>query len=396
MQTTTLPFSYVESKPFPYQPPSPQIQLLYELYAADEILGEDLLTLEYALYEVSDEELEQFLGNLIRKVSHTVSDVGKAVGSAAKSVGKVVNTVTSIIPSSVINTALSFTPMGMAIKAGLGAVSAVASGKNPFQAALRSLAADPAMKFLVDTGAGALRGENILKAAQRAGQAGISDVRESLRFATMVAPFVPGIGTGVAAALGAANALASGQPITEALIAAARNAVPGGAIAQTAFDMAANLAKGKNFAESALEAARKNIPGGPAAQAAFDAGLAIAKGKSIQEAGFAAAGRLLPKSPFAADALAFVKRVASGENLQKAALSSAGRLVLSRMEKAGGAVLGRVAARATGLHRELGELEITDSGTTRHTGTWVRKHGRIVIDLTGMENGRSGVLAGRA
>ncbi len=64
----------------------------------------------------------------------------------------------------------------------------------------------------------------------------------------MVAPFVPGVGTGIGAALGAANALASGQPITQVLISAARGALPGGAIAQGAFDVAMNLAKGKNIA----------------------------------------------------------------------------------------------------------------------------------------------------
>ena len=81
-------------------------------------------------------------------------------------------------------------------------------------------------------------------------------MRDQLKLAEMVAPFVPGIGTGVAAALGAANALAAGRPITEAVLAAARGALPGGAIAQAAFDVALNLAKGKNIAEAALAAAR--------------------------------------------------------------------------------------------------------------------------------------------
>jgi hypothetical protein len=47
------------------------------------------------------------------------------------------------------------------------------------------------------------------------------------QFAAMVAPFVPGIGTGIGAELGAANALAAGEPITDALLAAARSAIPG-------------------------------------------------------------------------------------------------------------------------------------------------------------------------
>ncbi len=190
----------------------------------------------------------------------------------------------------------------------------------------------------------AARGENIAKAAQKAFQAGIGDVRKSLQFAAMVAPFVPGIGTGVAAALGAANALAAGQPITDALIAAARNAVPGSAIAQFAFDAAMNLAKGKKIGEALLDSARSRLPGGPAAQAAFDAALALAKGKNIQDAAFAAAGRVLPRSPYAADALSFVKKVASGQNIQRAALSTTGNFILNKIEQRTGPIVSSVRA----------------------------------------------------
>jgi hypothetical protein len=240
----------------------------------------------------------------------------------------------------------------MAVRAGIGAATAAANGKNVFQGALRSVAADPATRFLVDTASATARGENVLKAVQKAAQAGIGDVRESLRFAAMVAPFVPGLGTGVAAALGAANALASGERITDALIAGARNAIPGGALAQTAFDTAANLAKGKNLGDAALSAARSQLPGGPAAQAAFDAGLALAKGKNIQEAIIAGGGRLLPKSPFSADALSFVKKVASGENLGRAALSATGNMVLKRVEQQTGPIVSRAVPRQVPWRRE--------------------------------------------
>jgi hypothetical protein len=118
-----------------------------------------------------------------------------------KTAGKALNTVTKVVPMSVLTSTLSFTPIGLAARAGLGALSAAGSGKNVFQSALRTIAADPASRFFVDTAAGAARGQNIFKAAQQDMQAGVGDLRESLRFAAMVAPFVPGIGTGVAAAL---------------------------------------------------------------------------------------------------------------------------------------------------------------------------------------------------
>jgi hypothetical protein len=356
---------------------------LQQMYESPELFNEGILSFEYPLFEASDEELDQFLGSLVHSVGHAVSGVAKAAGSVAKVAGKALNTVTKVVPMSVLTSALSFTPIGLAARAGLGALSAAGSGKNVFQGALSNIAADPVSKFYVNTAVGAARGQNIFKAAQSAMRAGVGDLRESLRFAAMVAPFVPGIGTGVAAALGAANALASGQPITEALIAAARNAVPGGAIAQTAFDMAVNLAKGKSLASAALEAARSRIPGGPAAQAAFDAGLALAKGKSIQDAAFAAAGRILPKSPYSADALSFVKKVASGQNVQKAALSAAGNLVMSRIERAGGPVLSQARARVVRpvvrLRREIAEGELAAPIAGRRTGRWVRRGNTIVI-----------------
>jgi hypothetical protein len=175
------------------------------------------------------------------------------------------------------------------------------------------------------------RGENIARAMRKAGQAGINDVREQLRFAEMVAPFVPGLGSGVAAALGAANALADGRPITEALIAAARSALPGGEFAKTGFDLGMNLARGRNLSEAMLATLRARLPNNPAARAAFDVAVALGKGKRLQDVAFSAAGRALPPSPYAADALSFARRVAAGENMQTAALSLAGKQVLHRM-----------------------------------------------------------------
>ena len=304
-----------------------------------------MVSFEYPLYHATDEELVYFLGSIVKRVARTASGAANIVGDAAKVAGKGLNTITKVVPLQTLTSTLSFTPIGMAVRAGLGAISAAGSGKNIFQGAMRTLAADPAMRFVVDTGVAAARGENVVKAAQKAMQAGVGDLRESLRFASMVAPFVPGLGTGVAAALGAANALASGERITDALIAGARNALPGGAVAQTAFDMATNIAKGKNFSEAALSAARSQLPGGPAAQAAFDAGVTIAKGKSIQDAALAATGRLLPKSPFSSDVMSFVTKAAHGENLGRAALSSAGNLVMRRIEKQTGPIVSNLQSR---------------------------------------------------
>lgn len=374
-----------------FETPNGQQGTLLEIYESDELLNEGLLSFEYPLYHATDEELDYFLGSLVKRVSRAASGVAKSVGSAARVVGRGINTVGKIIPVSTLTSGLAHTPLGLAVRAGIGAASAAASGKNIFQGAVRSLAADPAMRFAVDTAAGVARGKNVFKAVAGGAQGIIGDARESLRFAAMVAPFVPGIGTGVAAALGAANALASGERITDALIAGARNAVPGGAIAKTAFDTAMGLAKGQNLSQAALSAVRSQLPGGPIAKAAFDSGVALMKGRSIQDSIIAGGGRLLPKSPFSADVLSFVKKAASGENLSRAALSSVGNLVMKRVEQKTGPIISTAARRLPipsrrsprpfrrlpRVQREIPETAV--SSARNDEGIWTRYGDHIVV-----------------
>jgi hypothetical protein len=251
--------------------------------------GENELTnnLESFAY---DPEMEYFLGGLIHSAARAVKSVAQTVSKAANAVGK--------IPI-----------LGDISRAGIGALR---------------LSMGPAA-IALDVGSRLARGEKLGAALKGAAMGQVDAVRDQLKLAEMVAPFIPGIGAGVGAALGAANALAAGQPINEAIFAAARGAIPGGRIAQVAFDTAKSLAQGKNVTEALLTTARNQLPGGPAARAAFDGALALAQGKKLQDAAFAAAGRLLPPSPYAADALSFVKGVASGQNIQSAALSIAGK-----------------------------------------------------------------------
>jgi hypothetical protein len=105
------------------------------------------------------------------------------------------------------------------------------------------------------------------------------------KYGSLVASFVPGVGTGVAAALSAGSALAQGKPITQAVIDGVRAAVPGGVIAQAAFDIGAGLVQGKSITASALAAVRDQIPGGPLAQVGFDIAVSVVTGKKLQESG---------------------------------------------------------------------------------------------------------------
>src|SRR5262249_12228486 len=131
----------------------------------------------------SGDDPDLFLGGLVRRVSRVVKDVGRVAQKAASTVGKAVETVKRATGplGAITDFAWRMSPAGQAVtwgRRGLEAAAAVA------------------------------RGERIDRVLRRAAQAGIDDVRERLKFAEMVAPFIPGLGTGVAAALGAANALA--------------------------------------------------------------------------------------------------------------------------------------------------------------------------------------------
>jgi peptidoglycan hydrolase-like protein with peptidoglycan-binding domain len=256
-------------------------------------------------FENPEYEEDLFLGKAIRKATHAVSHAARSVGKAA----------------------------------GGAARTAYKTARKGYQTASR-YSRPPGLGAAIKFAGDVARGKNVGRAFRAAAKAGIADVRDRMRYAQVAASFVPGVGTGVAAALGAANALAAGRPITEAVIEAARAAVPGGPLAQAAFDVGVNLARGRSLSQASLAAARNRMP--PGARAAFDTAVALAKGQSLQKAAWAGASHVLPKSPFAADALAFARRAASGRNLQLAALSPTGQRVYRQ------------------VRREIGELECED------------------------------------
>lgn len=246
------------------------------------------------------------------------------VSRAAKSVGRAASTVARVVPFSQLAVAASrAVPYSAAVCAVWGGVAAGLEGKNIISGAVRAALPSALGKFAYDAGRSVLRGENLAQAVKKAANVGISEAREQLRFVQMVAPFIPGVGSGVAAALGAANALSEGKPITEALVAAARGALPGGAIAQTGFDVAINLARGKNLTAAALTAARNAHPGGPLARAAFDTAVALGEGKRLQDAAISAASGDLPGGPAARLGFDVAVGLARGEKPTEAMLSAA-------------------------------------------------------------------------
>lgn len=131
-------------------------------------------------------------------------------------------------------------------------------------------------------------------------------VQDALPYVETALSLVPGVGTGVAAALSAAESLAKGQPITDALINAAQDAMPGGPAARMAFRTAVHMAKGKAIDEAVLNAAKAELP--DAAQKAFDAGLAMAEGKRLQDVAVDAVMKSAPEQ---------IKQLAKGAKVPK-------------------------------------------------------------------------------
>jgi hypothetical protein len=129
---------------------------------------------------------------------------------------------------------------------------------------------------------------------------------DALSVAEIVISFVPVVGAGVNAAIAAGAALARGENITDAIVAGAKNALPGGPIAAKAFDMAYAAGKaliaGGSIEDASIAAARAALPEGPAQQA-FDVGLAIAHGQNMQQILVTATSSLSPEAGRVATAI---------------------------------------------------------------------------------------------
>lgn len=82
----------------------------------------------------------------------------------------------------------------------------------------------------------------------------LKDIKTVGPWAQTVLSLVPGVGTGMAAAIGAGLALAEGQSISQAMVSAVKGALPGGAASQAAFSVAESAIQGKPIDQIALSA----------------------------------------------------------------------------------------------------------------------------------------------
>lgn len=96
-----------------------------------------------------------------------------------------------------------------------------------------------------------------------------SPVGPLLQAAGIALPFIPGIGPAASAALAGLIALGQGKSLKDAALAAARAAIPGGALAQAGFDAAVAVASGEPVDDAVVNSFLAQYP---AAKAGYEQG----------------------------------------------------------------------------------------------------------------------------
>jgi hypothetical protein len=140
-----------------------------------------------------------------------------------------------------------------------------------------------------------IQGKRIDRIALDQFKTALGSVKAIAPYAQTVVSFVPGIGQGISAGLGGALALAQGKSIDEAMLAAIKDAIPGGPAVQAAFAVASGALQGKPIDQIALNA----LPIDAGAKKALMVGLgtakALASGQNVSQVAIDAALQQLPE-----------------------------------------------------------------------------------------------------
>lgn len=145
----------------------------------------------------------------------------------------------------------------------------------------------------------------------------LSSAKTLAPYVQTVVSFVPGVGQGVSAGIGAGVALAQGKTIDQALVEGVKASLPGGPLAQAALSVAMDVAQGKPVDQIAINA----LPIDPNAKIAMLRGVAAARdlaaGKPVDQVVIDQAVRSLP--PAAQKAVQIGVALGHAKNLQGAA-----------------------------------------------------------------------------
>ena len=124
-------------------------------------------------------------------------------------------------------------------------------------------------------------GERIDQAVIKNIKQQVKDIKTVAPYAKMVVTLVPGVGTGLGAAISAGCALAEGQSITSAFVEGIRGAVPGGALGQSVFNIAGNVANGGSLQSNLVAALPLTATQKTALTKVVNLGKDVASGKKI-------------------------------------------------------------------------------------------------------------------
>lgn len=180
-----------------------------------------------------------------------------------------------------------------------------------------ALKLDPA-KAIGGLAANVMHGERLDHAFLHTAKEQLHAVKEIAPYVSTVMSFVPGVGTGVAAAIAAGTALAEGRTITDAVLQGLAGSVPGGQLGKSVLGAAVAITHGQNVAKATLDAAKANLP--PAARQAIDTAVAAAGGKNVRVAVLQALRQQLPAD--AQKALDIGVAVGAARNIQSHAVSA--------------------------------------------------------------------------
>jgi hypothetical protein len=179
-------------------------------------------------------------------------------------------------------------------------------------------------------------GDRLDRVALGALKSQVQSVQAVAPYAQTVLSFVPVVGQGVSAGLGAGLALASGQPITQAIMAGVKSALPGGPLAKGIFDASTAVIQGKPLDQIVLSTLPLDAQAKKGLGVALDVTKRLAKGERVDKALIAQADKAISLLPVDAQkAFKVGGALGQAQNLQAIAAKHVDVKALSHL-KAGG------------------------------------------------------------
>lgn len=196
----------------------------------------------------------------------------------------------------------------------------------------------------------------------------VKDIKTAGPYAQMVLSFVPGVGTVASAAIGAGLALANGQPLSAAFVAGVAGAIPGGPVAQAAFQAAQSGLQGKPVNQAAIAALPIDDQQKQALTVVTNYTSKLGHGQKPDDQAYEAAMKKLP--PDLQKATAAGVMVGQAAAAQHYAAPTVKVDILEQLRETGSDVIARDSVLTAGL-TSLPSLDLSD-GFTIGTGLSVR------------------------